>query len=93
VHLWFEAAFRLFYCAIQVTGIGHRSLATTATSIGIRKTGDHDLKVYAPFGLEDLFAKTVRANKAQITREIFAGKVSNWLAKWPELVIVPWDEE
>lgn len=93
VHLWYEKHFGYSIAPYRSLESAIDHWPTTATSIGIRKTGDHELKVYAPFGLEDLFAKTVRANKAQITREIFAGKVSNWLAKWLELVIVPWDEE
>jgi uncharacterized protein len=93
VHLWYENHFGYPispYCSLE-SAIDH--WPTTATSIGIRGTGDHDLRIYAPFGLDDLFGKIVRPNKAQITREIYERKVRSWLAKWPELVIVPWDEE
>lgn len=31
----------------------------------------NEFKVYAPFGLNDLFGKIVRANKSQITKEIY----------------------
>ena len=92
VYLWYENHFGYPiepYRSLE-SAINH--WPTTATSIGIRKIGDQDLRIYAPFGLNDLFGKIVRANKAQITKEIYQGKVNSWLTKWPELVIVPWDK-
>ena len=62
---------------------------TTATSVGVRLV-DNKLKVYAPFGLNDLFGMIVRANKAQITEKIYMEKVRKWSAKWPSLKIIPW---
>jgi hypothetical protein len=63
---------------------------TTATAIGVRIEEDNKFKVYAPFGLNDLFGKIVRANKIQITEEIYKNKVVNWLKKWPDLNVIPW---
>ena len=42
---------------------------TTATAVGVRLESD-GLKVYAPFGLNDMFGMIVKANKAKITKEI-----------------------
>jgi hypothetical protein len=33
----------------------------------------------------------VRANKVQITREIYEKKAAKWTKLWPELVVIPWD--
>jgi len=52
---------------------------------------NYEFKVYAPFGLNDLFGKIVRSNKAQINKQIYEKKVSSWLNKWPDLKIIPWE--
>jgi hypothetical protein len=51
---------------------------------------NENFKIYAPFGLNDLFGMIVRANKAQITEEIYLQKVNKWKSKWPALTIIPW---
>jgi len=50
---------------------------------------NNELKVYAPFGLNDLFGKVVRANKVQIKKEIFESKTTKWLSKWPDITVIP----
>ena len=47
-------------------------------------------RVYAPFGLNDLFAMIVRPNKVQITEAIYQAKVARWTACWPRLEVIPW---
>lgn len=34
---------------------------------------------------------TVRANKKQITQEIYEAKVARWIKFWPDLNVVPWE--
>lgn len=63
---------------------------TTATAIGVRKTGE-EWNIYAPFGLNDLFGMVVRANKTQITKEIYEKKVNRWTQRWPGLTVIPWE--
>ena len=89
VHLWYKDHFGYEiepYASIE-TAIN--SWPTTATSIGVRIENGH-FSVYAPFGLNDMFGRIVKANKAQITKEIFVYKTKKWLLKWPDLTIVPW---
>lgn len=57
------------------------TLPTTATAVGIRPSAE-TVEVYAPFGLDDLLSGTIRANRKQITREIFEAKVLKWLTRW-----------
>jgi len=33
----------------------------------------------------------VRANKKQITREIYEKKIARWGTLWPDLEIIAWD--
>ncbi|OPJ55207.1 nucleotidyltransferase family protein [Clostridium oryzae] len=92
VHLWYKDHFGYSIEPYKSLESSINSWPTTATSIGIRKEFNNEFKVYAPFGLNDLFGMTVRANKVQITKEIYETKVSNWIKKWPNLKVVPWDE-
>lgn len=63
---------------------------TTATAIGVRLTSEGQLDIYAPFGLEDLLALRVRANKRKVTQDIYEEKAKRWQASWPKLEVVPW---
>lgn len=89
VHLWYERKFG--YAIAPYTSCEHAidSWPTTATAIGIRPIAG-GMQVYAPYGLEDLMGGIVRANKAQITEEIYQKKTEKWRAKWPRLTILPW---
>ena len=89
VHLWYKEHFGYDIKPYKSIEDAINSWPTTATSIGIRLENEK-IKVYAPFGLNDLFGMIVRANKTQITEEIYIQKVNKWKAKWPSLTIVPW---
>jgi len=89
VHLWYKEYFGYDIAAYDSVESAINTWPTTATSVGVRLENGK-LKVYAPFGLNDLFGMTVRANKAQITEEIYMRKVEKWSSKWPELTIIPW---
>ncbi len=62
----------------------------TATSVGVTREGEA-LRVFAPFGLDDLFNLTVRANRTQITPETYAAKAQRVRERWPEVTILPWE--
>lgn len=90
VHEWYTSKFG--YPIKPYTSVENAidSWPTTASAIGVRLNADHTLDVYAPYGLDDLFEMRVRANKVQITEEIFLSKAEKWKLKWPELEIIPW---
>lgn len=90
VHLWYESRFGHEIAPYESLEAALNSWPTTATAIGVRKE-KHGLKVYAPFGLNDVFGKIVRANKVQITERIYDEKTKRWLHKWPDLTVIPWD--
>ncbi len=92
VHLWYEEKFGN---PIEPYGSAEEAIATfptTATAIGVRPSRE-GLEVSAPFGLADLMSLVVRANKAQITREIYERKAERWRAGWPGLKIESWDRQ
>ena len=89
VHLWYKEHFGYEIRPYESIEHAINTWPTTATAVGVRLENSK-LKVYAPFGLNDLFGMIVKANKAQITEEIYLQKVQKWSAKWPSLTIVPW---
>lgn len=91
VHLWYKSHFGNDIEPYRSLEAAINTWPTTATSIGVRKEKDGEFKVYAPFGLNDLFGKVVRANKAQITEQVYENKVARWLDKWPDLKVIPWE--
>lgn len=91
VHLWYEGHFGYPMKPYLSLESALNTWPTTATAIGVRLGKNNELKVYAPFGLNDLFGKIVRPNKTQITENIYSDKVKKWIQKWPDLEIIPWE--
>jgi len=89
VHLWYKDRFGYDIAPYDSLESAINSWPTTATAIGVRLEQDK-LKVYAPYGLNDLFGMIVKANKVQITEEIYMQKVNKWSAKWQSLTVIPW---
>ncbi|MBZ9621442.1 nucleotidyltransferase family protein [Clostridium sp. FP2] len=92
VHLWYEERFGNPMEPYVSLEYAINTWPTTATAVGVRREENGDFKVYAPFGLNDLFGKIVRANKTKITEDIYNIKVVKWLSKWSDLKIISWSE-
>lgn len=89
VHLWYRSKFGSDlepYSSLE-QAIG--TWETTTTAIGVRIEGGV-LKVFAPYGLDDLFDMIFRANKVQVTQEIYEKKVEKWRSRWPEIQVIEW---
>ncbi|MGO7079065.1 nucleotidyltransferase family protein [Rhizobium johnstonii] len=91
VHLWYEKKFGYPIAPYSSVKDAIGTFPTTATAVGIRPSGSA-VEIYAPYGLDDLLNGTIKANKTQITREIFDAKAAKWLHLWPHLKVIPWDE-
>ena len=91
VHLWYEQAFGYPIAPYTSLADALATWPTTATAVGVTVRRGA-IEVIAPFGLADLFALRVRANKRQITEPIFAAKAARWQTAWPELDVIDWDE-
>ncbi|MBI1179005.1 MAG: hypothetical protein GC201_00500 [Alphaproteobacteria bacterium] len=65
----------------------------TATAVAVRRTGEDDCEIAAPYGLDDLFALRLvptpafRGAKRGIFRERMAQK--RWLSRWRRLTVEP----
>ena len=89
VHLWYPEAFGYAIAPYKSCEDAIDSFPTTTTAVGVRHDGLR-YAVYAPFGLEDLFSGTVRANKKQVNEAIYYAKAEKWKGKWPGLTVVAW---
>jgi len=49
-----------------------------------------EIKMQAPYGIDDLLNMIVRPNKTQITEDIYNKKLARWTQIWPRLIIIPW---
>ncbi len=89
VHLWYKEHFGYQIKPYQTIEDAIDTWPTTATCTGV-KYSEGLFRVYAPYGLDDMFQMIVRANKRQITEEIYNNKIRRWKECWPELKVIPW---
>ncbi len=91
VHLWYKDKFGIELKPFESIEQAIDTWPSTATALGVRKDHKENWKVYAPFGLSDLFNLTIRANKKLINEDIYINKANKWKEKWPELSIIEWN--
>lgn len=90
VHCWYEEKFGFPIERYKSSEDAIDTWPSLATAIGVTNL-DGQLKIYAPFGLEDLFNMVIRPNKALVTEEIFLSKASRWHDCWPKTKVISWD--
>lgn len=92
VHLWFEKKFGADepYPPLEDSAAALKRFVATAFCVGVRLEKDDALRVWAPFGLEDLFALRLRPNPLRVKGaggwERTTGSAK---ARWPEVSIQP----
>jgi hypothetical protein len=84
VHLWFAAKFGEAYTPLACTAEALERFVCPSFAVGVRLLPDGRLSVVAPFGLEDLFALTMRPNPGRQTKG-FPRAVASVQARWPEV--------
>jgi len=90
VHLWFEDYFGIPYAPLSCADEAIDRYASKTHAVGIRLTEDGLLDVYAPFGLEDIFAMIIRPNYALPNRPTHDRKGGRAKEIWPELKVLEW---
>ncbi|PRY26197.1 hypothetical protein CLV78_101292 [Aliiruegeria haliotis] len=93
VHLWYERHFGHPYPALQSAAEGIDRFASRTHAIGLRLESDDSLTLYAPYGLQDVFAFRLTPNTLLPNRATHEAKAARQLAHWPELEFVPWPAE
>ncbi len=90
VHLWFEKKFGADepYPPLEDSAAALKRFVATAFCVGVRLEKDDTLSVWAPFGLEDLFAMRLRPNPLRVKGaggwERTTGSAK---ARWPEITV------
>lgn len=92
VHLWVEKKFGYKIDQYKSVEEAISTWPTTITCVGVRYGKDGKFKVYATYGLDDIFTMVLRPNKKIITEEIYMKKVSKWTKTWPMLTVIGWNE-
>jgi hypothetical protein len=87
VHLWFPGKFGEPYAPLTNTAEAISRFTTVAFAVGVRLMPDDDIRIVAPFGLDDLFALRLRPNPTRRTSG-FARTAENVIRRWPELTVV-----
>jgi uncharacterized protein len=88
VHLWYPGKFGVAYPPLRRCTESIDRFLTVASQVGVRPANGQ-YEVYAPHGLDDLAALTVRPNRcANFLPHLYEAKTAAWKARWPELTIV-----
>jgi hypothetical protein len=90
VHDWFEDYFGIAYPPLSCADEAITRYASATHAVGIRLLQDDQLDVFAPFGLEDIFAMVIRPNYALPNRETHERKAARAKSVWSEVTIIPW---
>ncbi len=88
VHLWFRDRFGEDYEALPDTDTALGRFVAPAFAVGVRLEDDETISVAAPFGLEDVFAMTLRPNPNRPLARGWTRTVENARGRWPELTVV-----
>jgi uncharacterized protein len=91
VHLWYRGVFGYDIKPYRSSEEAILTFPVVACVLGLRREGNGYI-VYAPLGLDDTFNLVVRANKKQITKEIYEAKLLRWQRAWPNLTIISWEK-
>ncbi|WP_293904670.1 nucleotidyltransferase family protein [Phenylobacterium sp.] len=87
VHLWFEDKFAEPYPPLADSAEALTRFVSPVFAVGVKLEPDDRLAVFAPFGLEDLFALRMRHNEAR--RSPNFGRVADRAkARWLELEVL-----
>lgn len=90
VHLWYEGHFGAPYAPLRSSREGIDRFATTAHSVGVQLNDLGDLRVYAPYGLDEMFSFRLTPNRVNDNRRTHETKAARALTIWPEIVVERW---
>jgi hypothetical protein len=85
VHLWFEDHFGEAYSPLMNSAEALARFTAPAFAVGANLTGD-EIRIIAPFGLDDLFALRLRPNPLRPSAA-FARTAESAKRRWPEITI------
>jgi len=88
VHLWFEDHFGEPYEPLHSSAEALGRFVAPCFGVGVRLEKDDSLTIEAPFGLQDLFAMTIRPNPHRQLAKGWEKVVRSARERWPEITVV-----
>ncbi|MGE5286372.1 MAG: nucleotidyltransferase family protein [Micromonosporaceae bacterium] len=90
VHLWYEEKFGASCDPHESTEAAIDTFEAATACLGVRLDPGGRWRVYAPYGLSDVFNLVVRPNPVLTPRGVYETKAARWRAQWPDLTVLPW---
>jgi len=90
VHLWYEPKFGLACPPHRSTEAAIDTFEATVACLGVRLEAGGSWRIYAPFGLSDVFNLVARPNLVLAPRHVYQTKTDRWRRQWPGLSVLPW---
>ena len=90
VHLWYEDRFGRPHRPLTSSGDGIDGFLELTSQVGITRLPDDRYEVYAPHGLELIFAMIARPNSGapHFSRQRYLERTARWRQVWPELTVI-----
>lgn len=88
VPLWFPQTFGEPYPPIHGTDEALERFVAPCFAVAVRLEADDGITVAAPFGLDDIFALTIRPNPHRPLARDWPRVIDRAQARWPELTVV-----
>jgi hypothetical protein len=92
VHLWYEQKFGVPCPPHASTEAAIDTFEATAACLGAGRGPSGRWRIYAPYGLADMFNLVVRPNPVLAPRQVYQAKAARWRQQWPGLTVLPWPE-
>jgi hypothetical protein len=92
VHLWYERRFGVPCPPHASTEAAIDTFEATAACLGAGRGSSGRWRIYAPYGLADVFNLVVRPNPVLAPRHVYQAKAARWRRQWPGLTVLPWPE-
>jgi hypothetical protein len=90
VHLWYPETYGIQVSPLTSASEGILRYPSTTTAVGLKRTGEDFLDVFAPFGLTNVWDMVLKPNRMLPISDVYAEKAARWKAQWPRLVVRPW---
>ncbi len=94
VHLWYPEKFGHAYPQLKSSADSLNYYMCTTHAVAVRLEEDDSLSIAAPFGLEDIFALTIRpCHSLPSNVKHYGEKAKRMMRLWPELKVLDWQTE
>jgi uncharacterized protein len=90
VHLWYEQKFGIPCPPHASSEAAIDTYEAAVACLGVRLESGARWRVYAPYGLSDVFNLVARPNPVLAPPEVYEAKTARWRQQWPSLTVLPW---